>query len=306
MPNKEITTIIDADKCTGCGLCVKVCPAKTISMVQDKAEITGDFSIGCGHCEAVCPVGAIVVESLDHKTLDFSTFDFDGKWQAPGDFNISELARLIGSRRSCRNFKDKPVNRGVLEDLVKLGIMAPSGSNEQVWSFTLLPDKESVIALAQKVARFFEKINKQSENALLRKALKLVGKPELDNYYKNYHDLVDQSLKEYKEEGKDRLFYHAPAAIVVGSGPGESTPKEDALLATQNILLAAHAMGLGTCLIGLAIAAMTNDRSIQGFLGLPEQERPHSVIVIGYPDEKYKKIAARRRPVTRIFQGSAK
>ena len=44
----------------------------------------------------------------------------------------------------------------------------------------------------------------------------------------------------------------------VATAPGASSPKEDALLASQNILLAAHAMGLGTCLIGFAVGGTTN------------------------------------------------
>jgi nitroreductase/NAD-dependent dihydropyrimidine dehydrogenase PreA subunit len=302
MPNRQITTIIDEDKCTGCGLCVKVCPAGTISMQNEKAKITGDFSIGCGHCEAVCPVDAIEVKALDEETSTFGSFQMDRKWLAPGAFDTSSLVRLMSSRRSCRNFKDKPVDGEALEDLVKIGVSAPSGSNEQPWTFTILPHRDSVTALARKVAAFFERTNRQSEKALLRKALKLIGKPELDHYYKNYHDLVEESLRLYKEEGRDRLFYGAHSAMVVSTIPGESTPKEDAVLASQNILLAAHSMGLGTCLIGLAIAAMNNDPSIRSFIGLPENERPHTVIAIGHPDEKYKWIARRRAPVIRYCE----
>ena len=49
---------------------------------------------------------------------------------------------------------------------------------------------------------------------------------------------------EWEQNGRDLLFHGATAVIVVASKPGGSNPKEDALLATQNILLAAHSMGL--------------------------------------------------------------
>jgi nitroreductase len=79
---------------------------------------------------------------------------------------------------------------------------------------------------------------------------------------------------------------------------------EDALLATQNILLAAHAMGLGTCLIGFAVAAMERDPAIARFLGIPANEDVHAVIALGHPDETYLRIAGRKPFEMRVFQAA--
>jgi nitroreductase len=77
------------------------------------------------------------------------------------------------------------------------------------------------------------------------------------------------------------------------------------LLATQNILLAAHSMGLGTCLIGYAVAAMKKDPSIQQSIGIPSEEDIHAVIALGfgYPDEVYQKAAGRKKVTPRYFEG---
>ncbi|MBW2485868.1 MAG: 4Fe-4S binding protein, partial [Deltaproteobacteria bacterium] len=40
-----MTTVIDAEKCIGCELCVKVCPSDTIRMHEGKARVTGDRSL---------------------------------------------------------------------------------------------------------------------------------------------------------------------------------------------------------------------------------------------------------------------
>ena len=77
-------------------------------------------------------------------------------------------------------------------------------------------------------------------------------------------------------------------------------PPEDAVLATGNILLASHAMGLGTCLIGFAIEAMKRDRSIQQKMGIPEDEKMISVIALGYPDENYQRITGRKKATIRF------
>jgi nitroreductase len=91
--------------------------------------------------------------------------------------------------------------------------------------------------------------------------------------------------------------------IVIGSRPGASCPAEDALLATQNILLAAHSMGLGSCLIGYAVAAMKRDPAIQGHIGIPANEDIHAVIALGYTGEVYQHIAGRKKVTQRWFEG---
>jgi NAD-dependent dihydropyrimidine dehydrogenase PreA subunit len=50
---------VDEAKCTGCEVCVNVCPTEAISMVNDKARIDGEKCIDCGRCVQVCPQEAI-------------------------------------------------------------------------------------------------------------------------------------------------------------------------------------------------------------------------------------------------------
>lgn len=145
-----------------------------------------------------------------------------------------------------------------------------------------------------------KKINKLAEKWFLRTVLKLVGKPELDNYYENYYPKIKNAIHEMKVNGKDLLFHGATAVIIVGSQGESSSPKEDALLATQNILLAAHAMGLGTCLIGFAVKAFERDRAMQGGLAIPESEKIHAVIALGYPQEQYRTITGRKKSKIRF------
>jgi len=51
--------IIDKSVCTGCGVCVDVCPTEAIVAESDKFEIVADDCIDCGICAGVCPVEAI-------------------------------------------------------------------------------------------------------------------------------------------------------------------------------------------------------------------------------------------------------
>jgi len=302
MVDRTVTTVIDRERCIGCGECVRVCPSQTITLQNGKAAVTGTHSLGCGHCAAVCPVEAVRVLALDPESFRFRSFDCRGDWLAYGAFNAAELVRLMASRRSCRCFDPEAVDRALLEDLVKIGATAPSGTNSQGWTFTILPNRTAVLALGQAVAGFFKRLNRMARNPLLRQGLRLIGRPELADYYRDYHPSVAEGLADWETRGLDRLTHGATAGIIVGSTPGGSCPAEDALLATQNILLGAHALGLGTCLIGFAASAMQRDARIKDVLKIPREERVHAVIAVGHPAVAYQRLTGRRKTVCRILE----
>lgn len=300
--DRTVTTVIDPDKCIGCGLCIPVCPKETISLEDGKARVTGAESLNCGHCAAACPEGAITVGMLDPLLEQFETFTVPDCWVPHGEFDTGTLVNLMQSRRSCRNFKDTLVEPNILEDLVRIGITAPSGSNCQLWSFTILPDRDAVLALGRQVGLFFERLNRMAEKWWLRSLLKLVNKPTLADYYANYYQSIKEGFERWEKEDRDILFHGAPAVIVVGSRNDATCPSEDALLATQNILLGAHTMGLGTCLIGYVIEAMKRDKRINQSIGLPKDETPYAVIALGYPNERYEKVAGRKSAILRYHR----
>lgn len=305
MMDRRVSVAIARDRCDGCGRCLAVCPSETLSLQDGKAVVAGDRSLACGHCAAACPRDAIRIDALDPAASTYATFAADERWLPRGEGEIASLVRLMASRRSCRNFQEQPVARPLLEDLVKIGVTAPSGTNSQHWSFTILPTRDAVAALGNRVAAFFRKVNALADNPLLRNALRLLGKPELHDYYRDYRATVGEALDEQERRGRDRLFHGAPAAIVVGSRPGGSTSPEDALLATQNILLAAHVMGLGTCLIGFAAISLMRDIRTKRFVGIPDEETVHAVIALGYAHERYVRIAGRKPFVHRWFEAGS-
>ncbi len=292
-----VNTIIDSKKCIGCGLCIKVCPYETISLVDGKACVTGENSLNCGHCVAVCPVSAVRVTTLEPlKTLSFG---MENDWIKHGSDDTGHLVQLMASRRSCRNFKDMPVDRNILEDLIAIGTTAPSGSNSQEWTFTILPDRTQIEIFGEHVLTFLRRLNRMAQVAPLRRVLSLLGKDELEHYHERYYERMEELITNWETKKKDMLFHDVQALILVGATKAASCPQEDALLATQNILLAAHAMGLGTCLIGFAVVALSRDQSIGKALGLARGENIYSVIAVGWPDECYHKIIPRKKIMPR-------
>jgi nitroreductase/NAD-dependent dihydropyrimidine dehydrogenase PreA subunit len=298
----KINTVIDREKCIGCGGCVEVCPYRTISLIDDKAAITGCESINCGHCAAVCPTGAIRVTSLQKPA--FHSFAVPEAWLKPGEGDTPELVRLMASLRSCRHFSEEPVARDILEDLATVGSLAPTGMNQQACSFTFLTERPKIAALARHTVEFLRSSNKLVRYAPLRKLLSLFGYQEPQLYYERYFKLMTQCILEWDRTGRDFIFYNAPCVLMIGMPKAIlATPVEDAVLASHNIRLAAHTLGLGSCLIGLSVAAIKAKRSILGDLGITAAENIHSVIALGRPgkEEKYSRIIERKKVSPRFF-----
>lgn len=291
---------VDPGKCVGCGECAALCPAEVLSVEAGLAEVTGPGCIGCGHCLAVCPEAAVTREEIGNGWAEaFATFSPTGALVAPGDFSPAMLVDLLRSRRSCRRYRPDEVPGPVLEDLIRAAVTAPSGTNSQAWTFSVLTSRAAVLALGEAVADFFRRLNRLAERAPVRKLLSLVGRGELDAYYCEHYPSVRRALAEWDRDRTDRLFHGATAAIVVGSLPGASCPAEDAMLATGNLLLTAHALGLGTCLIGYAASAMVHDRRVAAAAGVPDEEHVYAVVALGWPAVEFVRPTTRRRPVVR-------
>jgi nitroreductase/NAD-dependent dihydropyrimidine dehydrogenase PreA subunit len=294
---------IDKSRCVGCGSCVDVCPYDALKLIEGKAVYQLESCFLCGHCRAVCPVDALVIAGFEPQ-LELKTSprtEHSSKASNVGDTKTSTLVALMRSRRSCRNYRDTEVALEVLEDLVKIAITAPSGTNSQGWRFTILPTRGDLMVLGAMVADYYRKLNRMARNPLLRCLVKYFTGDSLGRYYRNYYASVSEALYQWDDMGVDRLFHGATAGILVTAKLSSSCPAEDALLATQNILLGAHSMGLGSCLIGFAVEAMKRDSRIIKKMQIPQTEQIYSVIALGFPDVEFLRPADRKVVMPRIL-----
>ncbi len=290
--------IIDKNRCNGCGICAQVCPARAFTIVAEKAELSGSCTLACDHCAAACPQTAITVEFSEKEPFEFASFSAKpAENRAP--VSPAALVNMMRARRSCRVYREKPIEREILEDLVKIGITAPSGTNSQKWTFSIIDSRSKMLAFGETIATYYKKLNRLAEFGWLRKLLKLCGQPQLDIYYREYYDSIKEAMIQWDEEKDDRLFHGAQAVILVGAEPGAGCPQEDALLATQNILLGAETFALGSCLIGFAVEALRRDKKIKERLKIPVDETIYAVIALGYPAISFQRPASRRKVAIR-------
>lgn len=62
---------------------------------------------------------------------------------------MEDMLREIKIRRSIRKYSDKPIEKQVIETLLKAGMQAPSAGNQQPWEFLVVQDRDELLKLSE-------------------------------------------------------------------------------------------------------------------------------------------------------------
>ncbi|MFZ5645905.1 MAG: nitroreductase family protein [Bacillota bacterium] len=147
----------------------------------------------------------------------------------------TETEKVILSRRSVRLYKDDQVPGELVRRILECGRFAPSAGNSQPWKFVVVREQEILDEMESSVVSICKN---------MKELLSLVKSPEPINP-------VPYAAIGLIANGKLRLFHGAKTVIMVLKDVrGVGKPDYDCGLASQNIVLAAHSLGLGTCYIG--------------------------------------------------------
>lgn len=187
---------------------------------------------------------------------------------------MHNLLDLIRTRRSIRRYTRDAVPADVVEQLLTAATWAPSAHNRQPWRFVVIADGQTRHRLA----------------AVMGDQLR--------------RDLAaDGRSPEFIERDAGRSFARltgAPLLILINLTmadmdiyPDEHRARNEAVMATQstamagqNLLLAAHALGLGACWVCAPLFCPTIVRET---LDLPADWQPQGLITLGYPAEEKQK-----------------
>jgi nitroreductase len=170
-----------------------------------------------------------------------------------------ELMEAIYRRQAVRNYTDQPVEKTVVMELLNAAVRAPSAANQQPWAFAVIRGRE--------------RINGYSERA---KWFMLTTLPR----YLALHIRSDL----LSNPGYN-VFHHAGTLIVIYARPAEYNPVEDCCMAAQNLLLAAHSMGLGSCPVGFVRPWLNQDK-IKNEMGISMRYTAVMPVVVGWPARK--------------------
>jgi nitroreductase len=212
-----------------------------------------------------------------------------------------EITEAIRARRSTRAFLDRPVEGDKLERLLSLAAEAPSAINLQPWELTVVTGEER-----KRLSRLLLKRMRERRISCAPGAKRSL--PEA--YVERERGLLqclspglppDLAFGDFINEGSCD-FYGAPVAIVLTLDDLFSTARlVDMGILAGYLVLAAHALGLGTCPIGLITAF---EEEIRETLNLSEDKKVVLGIAVGYaaPDSPLNRCRSERAPLEELVR----
>ena len=263
---------VDITKCIECGACSEVCPLKLIEFengsIPKNVVWAKKVCINCGHCVAVCPAGALSINAMPFEECTLIKDELN--------INKEQVEQLLKSRRSIRSYKDKPVSKGAIEDLIDIARYAPTAHNFQPVKWKIIYNKNKVVKLKDMVIDWMkESIDQNTE---LSKKLSM------------------QHIVQGCDMGIDIILREAPHVIIAYASKEDRTAKDSCRLAMTYLELASFACGFGACWGGFLDLALSLYPPIQEALELPEGNISYASMMLGHPKYNYRRIPLRKTP----------
>ncbi|MGA7180770.1 MAG: nitroreductase family protein [Thiobacillaceae bacterium] len=183
------------------------------------------------------------------------------QWPSTG----SNVFETILARRSVRNYQDQDIDRETVRTLLDAAVRAPTAIHEEPWAFVIVQNR----ALLHQLSEYAK--------PLIAKEAQRTG---------HAHDVFTSP--------DFNIFYNAGTLIVICAKPIGHFVAADCWLAAENLMLAACAMGLGSCVIGSALTAL-DIPEIKNQLGIPPEFSAIAPIIVGHPRGETP-VTSRREP----------
>jgi len=180
------------------------------------------------------------------------------------------VEEALQTRRSVRAYMPQQLDRATIGALLAAAVRAPTAMHGEPWAFAIVQDTGAMKRLSDRAKALF------AEEA---------HRLHLDH---GGHSLDIFSRPDFN------IFYDAGALIVICGRPIGPFVAADCWLAAQNLMLAAYAMGLGTCVIGSALLALNTPEG-KAEAGIPSEFSAFASIIVGVPSGETP-LATRKEP----------
>jgi nitroreductase len=182
---------------------------------------------------------------------------------------MNDVMRTIHERRAVRKYKDLPVSKELIDQVIEAGRSAPSAMNRQPWSFYVVTDKEMIARISSRIAKASVMVMaKTGVREIIRSASGLL------------HAVA--GMKFFQSD--DFVFHGAPVVIFLTAPSDNEWAPIDIGMCCQNMLLAAKSLGLDSCPIGFG-KYIVHTNSYEE-LRVPVGEQVILSLILGYGDEQ--------------------
>ena len=214
---------------------------------------------------------------------------------------------VILKRRSVRIYRKRQVPEFMVRRILEAGRFAPSAGNSQPWKFVVIRDPEIIRGLTEttrKVAGLFNWfLNYQGRRFSWRLLLaRLFIRAKANDLHPAPFSAIPLVA-----DGRLDLYHGAPTVILILKDVrGVSNPDLDCGIAGQNMALAAHSMGLGTCWVSFTKLAFQYTRAWSKKLGIRYPYKFVSSLAIGFPVGQPDRMVPRPTAAVDWFEGGTK
>ena len=198
---------------------------------------------------------------------------------------FAEAAQFIASRRSIRRYREQTIPAELVEGLLACAVNAPSAHNRQPWRFAVLSRQDPKARLARAMGKRLRADRLRDGDApaaveadVARSFERISGAPVVV--------LVATSLLDMD------AYPDAPRREAENLMAIQSTA-----MAVQNLLLGAHAAGLGACWM---CAPLFCPDTVRAALDLPRDWHPQGIVTLGLPASAGKPYS--RRPLSEVVR----
>ncbi len=201
--------------------------------------------------------------------------------------DYDRLLELIRLRRSIRQFSDRAVGREEIARLLEAARWAPSNHNRQPWRFLVIEDKQQINQLAEIVSQSLSEKLKSLPEA----AAAYAG--EFTHYATFFSNAPVLLVVLHKQP----VSLSAPLLAGLKNPELVSGEPLSVAMAVQNLLLAAQALGLGTCVL---TGPLLVQDALVGALDLPARHDLTCLVALGHPAES--PAPPRRKTIEQIVE----
>ena len=194
---------------------------------------------------------------------------------------MPDIFETIMHRRSIRRFEPKQVEENALQQIIQAGLYAPSAGGRQGVIFAVCQDREVNERLGKSKRSHSHPRMATKASFVSREQPSIADDPNLTN-----------------------AFYDAPTVITFFAPKDFLFSKEDCALAAENMMLAADALGIGSCYIGQGWTAFHDPygQEILRQWNIPIDHYAVMQLLLGYPREGDKHPASKPRKDGRVIR----
>ena len=193
----------------------------------------------------------------------------------------NDIFEVMDTCRAMRRLKPDPVDRDLLRKLVHAATRAPSAGNTQLWGFLIVDEPEG--------KQFLGELMREQFGARFQV-------PEGDEPPARMMRAVAELVNNFRSGARRHLPPASRTAIRRGASPTPCSCGRPSTPATQNLLLAARALGLGAA---MTTFQMANEDAIKERFGVPENVSIGATIPVGYPKGRFGPVT--RKPVEEVI-----